>query len=504
MEYNFSKLQNGSDIRGVALDLNPDEKVNLDTYAVERIAEGFLIHMMEKTGKAAEDLTIALGRDSRLSGPDIEDTLATTLSSYGVKVLIAGLASTPAMFMSCIFPEFDCDGAIMITASHLPQNRNGMKFFDKNGGFEKSDIKSILNKAEEKQMLKQTEAKETSIINLMARYAEHLRSLIITGTGQAEEPLKGLKITVDAGNGAGGFYAEYVLAPLGADVSSSQFLLPDGTFPNHMPNPENKEAMASICNKVKEAGSDLGIIFDTDVDRASAVDENGKEINRNGIVALAAALIADHNPQGIVVTDSITSTQLNHFITDELGMNHLRFKRGYRNVIGRSIELCNEGKNSPLAIETSGHAAYRDNYFLDDGAYLATKIVVKTALLKKEGKGISSLIAGLEEPAEAKEIRFPLSGDNFKQVGDMIIDDLKTITSEGKLKGATLELPNYEGVRIKFDDQEVKGWMLLRKSLHDPIMPLNMESDTEGGILVIADRIRPVLSQYRELNIAGL
>ena len=504
MEHNFSQLQNGSDIRGVALDLNPAEPVNLDNFAVKKIAEGFLIHMMEKTGKNESDLTISLGRDSRLSGPEIEDVLADTLASYGVKVLLAGLASTPAMFMSCIFPEFNCDGAIMITASHLPQNRNGMKFFDKKGGFEKSDIKKILQNANNHNSLKQTEAKETCRINLMARYAEHLRALIITGTGQAEQPLKGLKITVDAGNGAGGFYAENVLSPLGADVSSSQFLLPDGTFPNHMPNPENKEAMASICSKVKKAGSDLGIIFDTDVDRASAVDENGKEINRNGIVALAAALIAEHNPQGIVVTDSITSTQLNRFITEDLGMNHLRYKRGYRNVIGRSIELCNQGENSPLAIETSGHAAYRDNYFLDDGAYLATKIIVKTALLKKEGKGISTLISNLEEPAETKELRFPLSGENFKEVGDLIIDNLKAITKEGKLKGASLELPNYEGVRIKFDDTQVKGWLLLRKSLHDPIMPLNMESDTKGGISVISDRIRPVLSQFHQLDIAEL
>lgn len=507
MKYSFEKLQNGSDIRGVALDLNPEEKVNLDEFAIKRISKGFLIHLSKKINKPVKEISIALGRDSRLSGDYIEKIMAETLSSYGAKVKIAGLASTPAMFMSCIFSEFDCDGSVMITASHLPQNRNGFKFFDKNGGFEKADIKEILKNAESEDILaglKLTEPVKPIKINLMARYAKHLRDLIITGTGQAQEPLKGLKITVDAGNGAGGFYAEDVLAPLGADISSSQFLNPDGTFPNHMPNPENKEAMESICNKVKEAKTDLGLIFDTDVDRASAVDEKGKEINRNGIVAMAAALIAADNPGGIVVTDSITSTQLNHFLTEDLKLNHLRYKRGYRNVIGKSIELCNDGENSPLAIETSGHAAYKENYFLDDGAYLATKIVIKTALLKKLGKGISTVISSLEEPAESIEVRFPIDGDNFKETGDSIIEELTQLTNEGKIEGGQLEFPNYEGVRIKFHDSKVSGWLLLRKSLHDPIMPLNIESDTSGGTKIIADRIKPILSKYEDLDISKL
>ena len=142
--------------------------------------------------------------------------------------------------------------------------------------------------------------------------------------------------------------------------------------------------MEAICARVKEAGSDLGLIFDTDVDRSSAVDEHGNEINRNGIVAMAAALIADRYPGTTVVTDSITSNQLTDFLENKLGLSHLRYKRGYKNVINKAIELCESGVDSQLAIETSGHAAYKENYFLDDGAYLATKIVVKAARLFKD------------------------------------------------------------------------------------------------------------------------
>ena len=107
-----------------------------------------------------------------------------------------------------------------------------------------------------------------------------------------DKPLTGLKIVVDAGNGAGGFYAEKVLKPLGADTTGSRYLEPDGSFPNHIPNPENKEAMESITNAVKNNNADLGIIFDTDVDRAGAVLSDGSELNRNRIIAMLAAKCA--------------------------------------------------------------------------------------------------------------------------------------------------------------------------------------------------------------------
>ncbi|MFR8531021.1 MAG: hypothetical protein ACLVDB_07740 [Anaeromassilibacillus sp.] len=129
-------------------------------------------------------------------------------------------------------------------------------------------------------------------VNYMADYAKRLREMIQKGVNAAdyEHPLKGFHIVVDAGNGAGGFYASDVLAPLGADVTGSQFLEPDGMFPNHIPNPENEEAMQSICKAVLDAKADMGVIFDTDVDRGGAVDARGEEINRNRLVAIASAI----------------------------------------------------------------------------------------------------------------------------------------------------------------------------------------------------------------------
>lgn len=121
--------------------------------------------------------------------------------------------------------------------------------------------------------------------------------------------------------------------------------------------------MASISKRVLESGADFGLIFDTDVDRSSAVDKYGKEISRNAIVAMAAALIAVEHPGTTVVTDSITSDQLTVYLEKCLGLKHLRFKRGYKNVINKAIELNESGVDSQLAIETSGHAAYKRELF---------------------------------------------------------------------------------------------------------------------------------------------
>ena len=497
MTYDYKKLQNGSDIRGVALEGVAGEPVNLDAEAVERLAKGFLVWLKNDTGKALRDLTITVGRDSRLSGEAITEGFVQALKGYGCRIIDCGMASTPAMFMSTVFPEFDADGAVMITASHLPWNRNGMKFFSKRGGLDKGDITDIIVFAESSQILGQLMpgggAGPVDAPDLMDVYSAHLRKLIVEGTG-SERPLDGLKICVDAGNGAGGFYATRVLEPLGADISASQFLEPDGNFPNHAPNPENKEAMQAICSAVKASGCDLGLIFDTDVDRSSAVDENGCEISRNGIVAMAAALIADLYPGTTVVTDSVTSDELHDYLEGKLGLKHMRFKRGYRNVINKSVELNAAGVDSQLAIETSGHAAYGDNYFLDDGAFLATRIVIRTAQLAREGKKISSVIADLSQPAESIEVRLPITAEDFGTCADAALDAVTALGESGTSDTApgiefTIVSPNYEGVRIAYSGAH-NGWFLARKSLHDPIIPINIESREAGG----CDVIRAVLA----------
>ena len=499
----YKTLQNGSDIRGVAMEVPGGKPVDLTDEAVVDLAAGFLRWLCEKTGKKPSRLGIAVGRDSRVTGPRIQELLCEAFGRYGVSVLDCGMATTPAMFMATLNDEIEPEGAVMITASHLPMERNGLKFFTKDGGLDKKDIAAIVEYATDLLPLKRPRTPAVYTYHLMNYYAHHLRGLICKGLGAKEykRPLEGLKIVVDAGNGAGGFFVTDVLEPLGADCAGSQFLEPDGTFPNHVPNPENKAAMESICAAVKANKADLGIIFDTDVDRSAAVDEHGREIARNRIVALAAVLAKEGHPGTTVVTDSITSTQLGEFLTKELGLKHLRFKRGYKNVINKGLELNASGIDCQLAIETSGHAAMKENWFLDDGAYLATRIVIKAAQLKERGLGISSLLEKLEDPPEAKEYRFAIKAENFAEYAQNILDRLEIQVNEGALQGASLELPNYEGVRVNFDKDHGDGWLLIRKSLHDPVMPMNVESNVPGGVERIYSEFLPLLHQFSGLDL---
>lgn len=546
MSDNLLNLQNGSDIRGVALEGISEENVNLTPKVASLIGEAFLIWLSKRKNKRIDMLKICIGRDPRLSGENLLKALISGASKKGAHIFDAGLASTPAMFMSCIDKYFAFDGAIMITASHLPWNRNGFKFFTSDGGLDKKDIRDILMLAESIEVTapidfsksfkvneliepadliesyESIENPETYAnykkINLMQAYSAHLKNIILSGLSKYNiKSLENMHIVVDAGNGSGGFFANDVLLPLGADISGSQYLEPDGNFPNHVPNPEDDIAMESISSAVLKSRADLGIIFDTDVDRSAAVSGSGKPIQRNGVIALAAAIGQSSHKGGTVVTDSITSNELNEFLEKNLGLNHLRFKRGYKNVINKAKEMRSE--DAFLAIETSGHAAYSDNHYLDDGAYLACLIIVEATRLKKEGKDILSLISSLKEPCESKEYRFKIIEEKiwqdsvsksrgitaFSDYADIIIESLRYFAEESE--GFSVVTPNYEGVRINYDlpisdsEENARGWLLLRKSLHDPVMPMNIESDKVGGSIMVLSIIKDFLSQFDAIEL---
>ena len=490
----YKKLQNGSDIRGVALEGIAGQSVNLTEAACRDIGRGFAVWLMKKTGKTS-GIRVAVGRDSRLSGPALCGWICEAMVAAGLEVTDFGMASTPAMFMSTVTEGYQFDGSVMITASHLPFNRNGFKFFVPQGGLEKADIKAILEYAGSGETTGMAAGSLCSG-SFMDTYGGILADKIRAATG-LEKPLEGFKIVVDAGNGAGGFYVDKVLKPLGADTAGSRFLEPDGSFPNHIPNPEDKDAMASITEAVKETGADLGIIFDTDVDRAGAVLSDCSELNRNRIIAMLSAILLREHPGTTIVTDSITSTGLAKFIAAKGGVHH-RFKRGYKNVINESIRLNGLGQDSQLAIETSGHGAFKENYFLDDGAYIVTKLLIELARGKKEGYTLESMIADLEEPAESKEFRFNILLEDFKPYGQEVIDKLTAYAAAQP--GWSLADSNYEGVRVNIGD----GWFLLRLSLHDPLLPLNIESNTVGGVKAIAKELAKFLADFDKLDTKAL
>lgn len=492
----YLKFKSGSDIRGIGIG-DGSESLYMNDEFVSRCAVAFAEFLSNRSGVEKSSLKIAIGHDSRLSAQRISEALIRGFLSCGVSVFDCGLSSTPAMFMAVL--GLDCDGSVQITASHHPGDRNGLKFFTGNGGLDSKDIEFILKTAENACVGEPSG--EPVCVNFIDSYASHLRSVICkeTGKSEAEKPLSGMKIMVDAGNGAGGFYADKVLKPLGADVSSSINLEPDGSFPAYVPNPESSVMVESASKQVLKSGADFGILFDTDVDRAGCILGDGTQLNRNRLIALISAVILEKEPGATIVTDSVTSSGLAEFISAH-GGKHLRFKRGYRNVINKQIELNESGINCPLAIETSGHAALKENYYLDDGAYLVTKLVIKAAQLRTKGDGLESFISDLKEPKEEKELRFKINLDDFKAYGEEIIAQLKAQAEF--CDGWCTEKENFEGIRINTDKQNGDGWFLLRLSVHDPIMVLNCESDSLGGAQTMLDILKDFLSQYDKLDLS--
>ncbi|KAJ6727246.1 PHOSPHOGLUCOSAMINE MUTASE FAMILY PROTEIN [Salix purpurea] len=538
----FMKLQNGSDIRGVAVAGVEGEPVTLTEPVTEAIAAAFSAWLLEmKRDDASKPLRVSVGHDSRISAQVLQDAVSRGIAGAGLDVVQYRLASTPAMFNSTLTEDeaFLCpvDGAIMITASHLPYNRNGFKFFTNAGGLGKADIKNILERAadiyksftDEGLMKSKRKASESiKRVDYMTVYTSNLVKAVRKAAENIERPLEGFHIVVDAGNGAGGFFAvSHIVISLaffclcktlvkkffnlwGLSLLAASFLEPDGLFPNHIPNPEDKTAMKAITQAVLENKADLGIIFDTDVDRSAAVDSTGHEFNRNRLIALMSAIVLEEHPGTTIVTDSVTSDGLTTFIEKKLGGKHHRFKRGYKNVIDEAVRLNSVGEESHLAIETSGHGALKENHWLDDGAYLMVKVLNKLASARASGiaggsKVLTDLVEGLQEPGVAVELRLKidqnhpdLKGGSFREYGVAVLRLLENhIESDPKLQKAPV---NYEGVRAS----GFGGWFLLRLSLHDPVLPLNIEAASHEDAVKLGLAVSSAVKEFHALDMSAL
>ncbi|XP_059649545.1 uncharacterized protein LOC132295337 isoform X1 [Cornus florida] len=506
------RLQNGSDVRGVAVEGERGRTVDLTPPAVEAIAESFgewVISGLEKE----EEVKVSLGRDPRISGASLSVAVFAGLARAGCLAFDMGLATTPACFMSTLLPPFLYDASIMMTASHLPYTRNGLKFFTRKGGLTSPEVEEICSRAALKYANRlakvSTMLPSPTRVDFMSTYAKHLRDIIkerVNHPLHYDTPLQGFQIIVNAGNGSGGFFTWDVLDKLGADTFGSLNLHPDGMFPNHIPNPEDKVAMALTRAAVLENTADLGIVFDTDVDRSGVVDNARNPINGDKLIALMAAIVLREHSGATIVTDARTSLALTRFITDR-GGHHCLYRVGYRNVIDKGVQLNEDGIETHLMMETSGHGALKENHFLDDGAYMVVKIIIEMVRMKLTGseEGIGSLIKDLEEPLESIELRMNILSEpqHAKAKGAEAIETFRDYIKEGKLPGweldscgdcwvsdgclvdsndtpASIDAQMYRA-KVSDDENGQHGWVHLRQSIHNPNIAVNMQSTIPGG-----------------------
>lgn len=289
-------------IEEVALSGIPGHPLTLTPAKGYDIAKAFLLWLMENVGKNAKELTIAVGEDPRFSSRLLKVACFEALVPFGVTCLDCGVTATPAMEAvvsgKLVLAPYGlkCDGAIMITSSKGEPHMNGFKFFVNNGTLKEDDYTRILKISNSLNDLKKLGAPNftdnfimkygkktynTTDINLTSIYSSYLCNILkqtICNSNPCERPLAGLKICVDASNGTGGFIATKVFAPLGADISDSQNLDPDGNFFNHPPDPDNKSAKHSVSMKTLAKGCDLGLLFDSDLSSFAVFDKLGFEM----------------------------------------------------------------------------------------------------------------------------------------------------------------------------------------------------------------------------------
>lgn len=486
------KLKSGSDIRG--------PEAQLTDGMVERIGYAFALELAERLETTPDRLKIAVGRDSRASGKRILAALTRGITAADSDVLDGDLCALPALFAGVFWPGGEADGAVMVTAESGAPGTNGFKFATAKGGLDEQDVAALLNRAAGARVPERL-VYDTDFTGM---YADNLRRLAARFLeDDALRPLLGMRVVVDAGSGSGGFFAR-LLGELGADTEGSLNLEPDGAALGRHPAPGSPEALSALREAVLAHRADLGVAFSVDCDRAAFVDGEGRAVTGNRLIALVSALLLEKHPGSTIVTDSVTSSGLSAFIAAWGGV-HYRYKRGYRNVIGEAVRLNDDGIDCPLAMETSGHCAFRENSFLDDGIFLALRVVCEALDRKREGESVFSLLADLQEPVEALELRLPiLDADDPDEAA---MDVVEVILSH------TLDHPewqlapdNREGVRITFnlDDGVNNAWFQLRKSVHDPVLALNAESDIPGGIARVLGPLMELIGETDALDLTPL
>ena len=412
----------------------------------------------------------------------------------------------------------------MITASHLPEDKNGVKFFAKNiGGLSKSNIDELIFLAQEEArswydmgILPPSSGNSgvfcSELVDFLPGYKDSLKQAIIREVSDASTSssshLSDINVVVNPGNGAGYFFND-ILKDLGANVAGSMHLTPDGTFPDFgVPNPEKKEMVEATMRVCEENNADIGVMFDTDADRAGfvlprSISKDGKRSNYeplsgNRLIALLGVMFSKSSPGCTFVTDSTTSEGLNIFLEDTLGLKHFRYLRGYANVIGKAEELTESGKaNAEVAIETSGHCAMQENGYVDDGTYTAVKIIGLLARAKASGKGsLLDLISELYEMPYVKECRVQAT-DGSLETTTFIFEQASQALKElcESSDEWTFDDENLEGVRARLSSG---GFFMIRQSLHDPVISVQVESISEDMARDIV--LKPLLGIFSKLE----
>lgn len=410
---------------------------------------------------------VSVGRDCRLSSPDLAEALSRGLRSTGCSIEDVGVVPTPVLYFN-VFKR-KREAAVMITGSHNPPDQNGFKIMLGEETLFGPAIKELYKLIKEGQFIQDSPG-ELSVYNVIPEYIEFVINNI-----KLERPLK---VVLDAGNGTAGEVAVPIFKKLGCEVIELYCEM-DGHFPHHHPDPTLPEAMKELIETVLNQGADFGVGYDGDGDRIGIVDDRGKIIWGDQLLILFASDLLSRNP-GAAIISEVKASKVLYSEIERLGGRPIMWKTGHSLI---KKKLKEEG--ALLAGEMSGHIFFADRYFgFDDAIYASCRLA---EILSRSPEKLSSLLAYLPTTYYTPEIRIYASDEvKFK-----IVEELK------KELLPLYPLIDIDGVRVIFP----KGWALVRASNTQAVLVLRFEADSPQALEEIKKEIKSKLEDViRKLN----
>jgi phosphomannomutase len=404
--------------------------------------------------------TICVGRDGRLTSPELHEAVCQGITDTGLIAIDVGLGPTPMLYFAA--HTLRASAAIMITGSHNPAEHNGFKFMLGGKSFFGEAIQALRATAEAGRFMNKRGRRDAH--DVMSAYTDTLLR-----TYRAPNPLR---VAWDAGNGATGQIMSALCCRLPGEHTMLNTAI-DGRFPAHHPDPTVPENLEQLIETVKKDKLDVGIAFDGDGDRIGVVDDEGEILWGDQLLMLYAAEILKEKPGSIIIADVKASSALFEEI-ERLGGKPLMWKTGHSLIKSKMVETA-----APLAGEMSGHIFFADKYFgYDDALYAAVRLL---SLLSRSGKKLSELRNELPRRVNTPEIRFACD-DNRKFA---VIDEVKA-----RLREAGAEFNDVDGIRINTED----GWWLLRASNTQAVLVARCEAENLTGLKRLKDDLRHQLS----------
>jgi len=422
------------DVRGIY----PSELDEAGAYAVGRAyVEQF------------EPRAVAIGRDMRVSSPSIARAVMQGAADGGAEVKDIGMIGTEMLYFGV--GELDIDGGVMVTASHNPKEYTGMKVV-RRGALPVGGDSGLLDVRDRAQTIESPELvgdPPAESVDIYPAFVERVLSFIDV------DVVKPLRVVIDAGNGMAGAMMPPILDRLPVDAVRC-FFEPDGTFPNHEPNPLLPENREFIVGKVKEEQADLGIAFDGDADRCFFVDDTGEFVPGDFVTALLARAMLEKEPGAKVIYDVRASWAVPRAIEEAGGV-------ALMNRVGHAFIKQRMRKEDALfAGEVSAHYYFRDFSQADTGV---VPFLVMVELLSKADRPLSELLAPYRE-------RYFLTGELNTPVADVALK-LQELKERYAAEGGRIS--HLDGISVDFDDWHFN----VRPSNTEPLLRLNLEALSE-------------------------